>query len=116
MENIVYDGVHLYPSTGTATATADENIIPAILQAAGAEGDSIKEFELHTSAECGVVINGTHTVGTKIVAGSTDAVLIIDRPLLRPDTKLKNMRSDKGWGITSLKLSAAVSYYIVFYY
>lgn len=116
MENIVYDGVYLYPSTGTATATANENIIPDILEAAGASCDSIKEFELHTSQECGVVINDTHQVGTKIVAGNTDAVLIIDRPLLRPDTKPKNMRSDKGWGITSLKLSAAVDYYIVFYY
>lgn len=116
MEKFIYTGVYMHPASGTAEAVADENIIPALLQAAGARTDSIKEFELHTSEECSVVINGTHAVGTKQVGGSTDAVLIIDRPLRRPDVSAATTRNDGGWGITSLVLGAAVNYYIVFYY
>ena len=116
MEKFIYSGVYMHPATGMYEATADENIVPALLEAAGASGDAIKEFELHTSEECGVEINGSHNVGTKIVGGSADAVLIIDRPLRRPDTPANNTRNDGGWGITSLKLDAAVDYYIVFYY
>ena len=116
MDRFIYNGVYMYQTTGTGTATADEDIIPALLEACGTSADNIKEFELHTSAECGVEINGEHKVGTKQVAGSVDAVLIIDRPLRRPDVPANNTRNDGGWGITSLKLDAAVDYYIVFYY
>lgn len=116
MEKFIYSGVYMHPASGTAAAVAGTDIVPELLQAAGADTDSIKEFELHTSEECSVVINGKHHVGTKQIGGSTDAVLIIDRPLRRPNVSAATTRNDGGCGITSLVLSAAVNYYIVFYY
>jgi hypothetical protein len=63
-----------------------------------------------------VTINGTLTVGTKLAPSATDAVLIIDRPLRLPGIPYSNTRKDDGWGINDLRLGAAVSYYIIFYY